>query len=153
MRDEAKIEETEVGRVPADDGWYILNLSEIRWATVPGGGTWCGFGSPNHPSEQIGIGVHILWPGDAPGYYHEEDDLEGFRPVALCLNDDSGSALVVYHARLRSGAEPVPDETKVAELHWAASPSEIGAQVSVDTVACWAALERWRDSLGEGAAA
>ena len=48
-----------------------------------------------------------------------EDDLEGFRPVALCLNDDSGSALVVYHARLRSGAEPVPDETKVAELHWA----------------------------------
>ena len=82
-----------------------------------------------------------------------EDDLEGFRAVALCLNDDSGSALVVYHARLRSGAEPVPDETKVAELHWAASPSEIGAQVSVDTVACWAALERWRESLGEGAAA
>jgi len=78
MRDEAKIEETEVGRVPADDGWYILNLSEIRWATVPGGGTWCGFGSPNHPSDQIGIGVHILWPGDSPGYYHEEDDLEGF---------------------------------------------------------------------------
>jgi hypothetical protein len=81
-----------------------------------------------------------------------EDDLEGFRPVALCLNDDSGSALVVYHARLRSGAEPVPDETKVAELHWAASPSEIGAQVSGDTVACWAALERWRESLREGAA-
>ena len=80
-----------------------------------------------------------------------EDDLEGFRPVALCLNDDSGSALVVYHARLRSGAEPVPDETKVAELHWAASPSEIGAQVSGDTVACWAALERWRESLREGA--
>jgi hypothetical protein len=81
-----------------------------------------------------------------------EDDLEGFRPVAVCLNDDSGSALVVYHARLRSGAEPVPDETKVAELHWAASPSEIGAQVSGDTVACWAALERWRESLREGAA-
>ena len=78
MRDEAKIEETELGRVPVDDGWYILNLSEIRWATVPGGGTWCGFGSPNHPSDRIGIGVHILWPGDAPGFYHEEDDLEGF---------------------------------------------------------------------------
>jgi uncharacterized cupin superfamily protein len=78
MRDEARIEETEVGRVPADDGWYILNLSEIRWATVPGGGTWCGFGSPDHPSDRIGIGVHILWPGDAPGFYHEEDDLEGF---------------------------------------------------------------------------
>jgi hypothetical protein len=47
----------------------------------------------------------------------------------------------------------VPDETKVAELHWAASPSGIGAQVSGDTVACWKALERWRESLREGAAA
>ena len=75
-----------------------------------------------------------------------EDDLEGFRAVAVCLNDDSGSALVVYHARLRDGAEPVPDETKVAELHWAAAPSGLGAQVSGDTVACWEALERWRES-------
>ena len=64
--------------MPVDDGWYILNLSEIRWATVPGGGTWCGFGSPDHPSDRIGIGVHILWPGDSPGFYHEESDLEGF---------------------------------------------------------------------------
>ena len=82
-----------------------------------------------------------------------EGDLEGFRPIAVCLNDDSGSALVVYHARLRAGAEPLPDESKVAELHWAASPSDIGAQVSGDTVACWDALERWRDSPREGAAA
>jgi uncharacterized cupin superfamily protein len=74
---EAKIEDTEVGRVPGD-GWFILNLSEIRWATVPGGGTWCGLGSPDVPSDRIGIGVHILWPGDAPGFYHEESDLEGF---------------------------------------------------------------------------
>ena len=82
-----------------------------------------------------------------------EDDLEGLRPVAVCLNDDSGSALVVYHARLRDGAEPVPDETKVAELHWAAAPSDLGAQVSGDTVACWEALERWRKSAKEDAAA
>lgn len=82
-----------------------------------------------------------------------EDDLLDLRPVAVCLNDDSGSALVVYHARLRPGAEPVPDETKVAELHWAHVPAEIGAQVSGDTVACWEALERWRESVREGAAA
>ena len=82
-----------------------------------------------------------------------DDDLLDFRPVAVCLNDDSGSALVVYHARLRPGVEPVPNTNKVAELHWARSPSEIGAQVSGDTVACWDALERWRRSLQEGAAA
>ena len=82
-----------------------------------------------------------------------ENDLEGFQPVAVCLNDDSGSALVVYHARLRKGTEPQPDESKVAELHWAREPSELGAQVSGDTVACWEALERWRESLREGAPA
>jgi NUDIX domain len=81
------------------------------------------------------------------------NDLEGLRPIAVCLNDDSGSALVVYHARLRSGTEPVPDETKVAELHWANRPSELGAQVSGDTLACWDALERWREVATEGAAA
>jgi hypothetical protein len=83
----------------------------------------------------------------------EEPALDGFRAVAICLNDDSGSALVVYHAVLRSDAEPVPDETKVAELHWARSPRELGAQVSGDTVACWEALERWREATREGAAA
>jgi hypothetical protein len=82
-----------------------------------------------------------------------EEDLEGLRAIAVCVNDDSGSALVVYHARLRPGAEPSPDETKVAELHWATGPGELGAQVSGDTVACWDALERWREALREGAAA
>jgi hypothetical protein len=82
-----------------------------------------------------------------------EDDLEGLQALAVCVNDDSGSALVVYHARLRSGAEPSPDETKVAELHWASNPVELGAQVSGDTVACWEAFERWREATREGSAA
>jgi ADP-ribose pyrophosphatase YjhB (NUDIX family) len=80
-------------------------------------------------AEEIGLG---------------EDDLHELRPVAVCVNDDSGSALVVYHAMLRPGAEPLPDETKVAELHWASDPGAIGAQVSGDTLACWHALETWR---------
>jgi hypothetical protein len=82
-----------------------------------------------------------------------EEALENMRPVAVCLNDDSGSALVVYHATLRSGFEPVPDETKVGELHWARGPAELGAQVSGDTIACWQALERWREAIREGKAA
>jgi hypothetical protein len=74
------------------------------------------------------------------------DDLEGFDPVAVCVNDDSGSALVVYRATLRQGAEPTPDETKVAELHWANDPGALHAQISGDTIASWAALERWRET-------
>jgi uncharacterized cupin superfamily protein len=75
---EAKIEETEHGLVPADDGWFILNLADIRWATVPGGGTWCMFESPAARSPTLGIGVHVLPPGEAPGMYHLEDQQEGF---------------------------------------------------------------------------
>ena len=82
-----------------------------------------------------------------------ERDLGAFRAIAVCVNDDSGSALVVYHATLRPGTEPVPHEMKVAELHWAAEPSEIGAQVSGDTTASWEALVGWRKRLREGAEA
>lgn len=82
-----------------------------------------------------------------------EADLEDFRPAAICLNDDSGSALVVYHATLRAGAEPAPDATKVAELHWAREPAELAAQVSGDTIAAWAALQRWRAEALESARA
>jgi hypothetical protein len=77
------------------------------------------------------------------------DDLPGFRPVGVCVNDVSGSALVVYHAGLRPGAEPLPDQTKVGELHWATDPSDMGAQVSGDTIACWDTLETWRRARAE----
>jgi uncharacterized cupin superfamily protein len=75
---EAAIEETEHGRVPADDGWFILNLADMAWATVPGGGTWSVFEAPSAPSKRLGIGVHVLPPGETPGFYHLEDEQEGF---------------------------------------------------------------------------
>jgi ADP-ribose pyrophosphatase YjhB (NUDIX family) len=78
-----------------------------------------------------------------------EADLEELRAIAVCVNDDSGSALIVYHAALRAGTEPVPHQTKVAELQWAREPSEIGAQISGDTNASWEALVGWREGLGE----
>jgi isopentenyldiphosphate isomerase len=75
-----------------------------------------------------------------------EDDLPGFRPIAVCVNDVSGSALVVYRASLGADAAPLADEAKVAELRWANDPGAIGAQVSGDTIACWDALESWREA-------
>jgi uncharacterized cupin superfamily protein len=73
----APLEQTENGLVPRGGGWYKANLREIAWAHVEGGGTWCGFGSDDVP-QQLGIGVHVLWPGDRPGFYHAESDQEGF---------------------------------------------------------------------------
>ena len=76
--DEARIEKTESGLVAADDGWFILNLAEIGWATVPKGGIWCGFEARDLRSPLLGIGVHILGPGETPGFYHAESNQEGF---------------------------------------------------------------------------
>ena len=81
-----------------------------------------------------------------------ENDLPGFQPVAVVTSDDTGSALVVYHAGLREGADPQPDPHKVAELRWARSPGELGGQVSMDTLATWEALERWREGRAQEAA-
>ena len=91
---EAKIEETPEGRVPADDGWFILNVADIAWASVPGGGTWCVFESPDAPSQALGIGVHVLPPGETPGYYHAESEQEGF----LVL---SGECLLIVEGQER----------------------------------------------------
>jgi quercetin dioxygenase-like cupin family protein len=79
---EAKIDDTEHGRVPADDGWWILNLDEIGWETVPGNGTWCIFESPSARSKILGIGVHVLQPGEPPSMYHAESNQEGFLVIA-----------------------------------------------------------------------
>src|SRR4051794_18194704 len=95
---EATIEETAAGRLPADDGWFILNLSEMGWATVSGGGTWCSFESPHARSELLGIGVHILWPGDTPGYYHAESEQEGF----LVLSGECVAVVEGVERRLRA---------------------------------------------------
>ena len=72
-----------------------------------------------------------------------EAELVALRPVAVVANDDTGSALVVYRAGLGPGAEPHPDPGKVGELRWAASPADLGAQVSSDTLACWEAIDRF----------
>lgn len=75
---EARIERSEHGLVPADDGWWIVNVTKLAWSTVEGGGTWCVFESPNAPSQTLGIGVHVLPPGETPGFYHLESEQEGF---------------------------------------------------------------------------
>lgn len=91
---EARIEQTPAGKLAADDGWFVLNLAEIGWETVPGGGTWCVFEASATPSPRLGIGVHVLKPGDTPGFYHAENEQEGF----LVL---SGECLAVVEGQER----------------------------------------------------
>jgi uncharacterized cupin superfamily protein len=80
---EAELKQTETGLVPEGKGWFVLNLRDASWATMPSvnGGTWVGFGAEGVP-QQIGVGVHVLMPGEAPGRYHAESDQEGFFVLA-----------------------------------------------------------------------
>jgi uncharacterized cupin superfamily protein len=79
---EARIDDTPAGRLPADDGWWVLNLGEIAWESAEGNGTFCIFEAPSAPSPVMGIGVHIVGPGEANGLYHAEDTQEGFLVLA-----------------------------------------------------------------------
>jgi hypothetical protein len=53
---EAQIEETPAGKVPVGAGWFILNLGEMAWETIPGFGAW--LDPPNADPSQPGVGVH-----------------------------------------------------------------------------------------------
>jgi hypothetical protein len=110
-----------------------IGRDPLLWTASASGG----LGHAEHPRDAVlADAAEEIRLGD--------EDLLDFTPVAVVVSDDTGSALVVYHARLRQGAEPEPDSVKVAELFWAASPDDLGAQVSADTVASWEALEQWR---------
>jgi uncharacterized cupin superfamily protein len=74
---EAKLTKTDTGRVPEGEGWFVLNLRDASWETLPGGGTWVSFEADGVPN-QIGTGAHLLPPGESTGFYHREGNQEGF---------------------------------------------------------------------------
>lgn len=43
MVPEDPIKQTEHGRVPERDGWFVVNAREARWLERPGRGMRCGF--------------------------------------------------------------------------------------------------------------
>jgi quercetin dioxygenase-like cupin family protein len=96
--DEAQMHPTPAGVQPAGDGWFIVNVAEIGWSTVPGGGTWCVFESPTAPSPTLGIGVHVLRAGETPGFYHAESGQEGF----LVLSGECIAVVEGQERRLRA---------------------------------------------------
>ncbi len=79
---EAKIKETETGKVVAGEGWFVLNLSEASWRRNPDHGTWCAFEADEARFGQYGVNVHMIEPGQPNGRYHSESDQEGFLVLA-----------------------------------------------------------------------
>jgi uncharacterized cupin superfamily protein len=75
---EARVVDSEAGKRVEGEGWFVLNLAEAAWQTMERGGTWSLLEAEDARPGQLGIGVHVLPPGEAPGFYHWESDQEGF---------------------------------------------------------------------------
>jgi uncharacterized cupin superfamily protein len=87
MVDEAVLQETTAGLVPAGEGWFVVNAREARWVERPGRGHLLPFtGWTDDECDayfpQLGIGLVVLEPGEPIGMYHWEADQEGFLVLA-----------------------------------------------------------------------
>jgi uncharacterized cupin superfamily protein len=70
--------ETEHGLVPADDGWFVVNLADAAGVRSPRLGAYIPLESREHRFPQFGINVHVVEPGQPNGMYHAEDSQEAF---------------------------------------------------------------------------
>jgi uncharacterized cupin superfamily protein len=93
---EAKLERTEHGLVPAEEGWFVLNARDAAWRERDGRGFYSEFEGFEGKADfrQVGFFVVVLRPGEPMAMYHWEADQEDF----LVL---SGEALLVVEGEER----------------------------------------------------
>jgi uncharacterized cupin superfamily protein len=87
---EAKLERTAAGLVPAEPGWFVMNVREARWVDRNGRGSTApltGWGDDDSETlfPQLGIQIVVLGPGQPMSMYHWEADQEDF----LVLSGDA----------------------------------------------------------------
>jgi uncharacterized cupin superfamily protein len=78
---EAPLEETEHGRTPAGEGWFVLNAKDARWRHNGHGGKLTFF-EGSAAMWQVGFNVSVLEPGEPMAMYHHESDQEDFLVLA-----------------------------------------------------------------------
>ena len=93
MTSEARLDRTDSGLAPAEEGWFVLNAREARWQQGEGLGARLSFeGEAEFP--QLGVSLFVLAPGELMGMYHWDADQEDF----LVL---SGEALLIIEGQER----------------------------------------------------
>jgi uncharacterized cupin superfamily protein len=93
MVPEATIDDTDTGRVPTTDGWFVLNARDAQWYHREGRPAVCNLeGTTDFP--QVGVNLNVIWPGQAMAMYHWEADQEDFLVV-------SGEALLIVEGEER----------------------------------------------------
>ena len=77
MVDEARLESSENGTVPASEGWFVLNARDARWLDGHFG-AYTRFEGPEAGFDRLGFNIGVLNPGQPACYYHGEDEQEDF---------------------------------------------------------------------------
>jgi uncharacterized cupin superfamily protein len=116
---EAHINETEHGRVPADDGWFVVNLRDTPAMRHEEFGSGIIFEAAPGQFPHFGINVRWLEPGDPASVYHAESAQEAFLVLlgeAMLVIEDAERKLVQWdfvhlppdtpHALVGGGEQP-----------------------------------------------
>jgi uncharacterized cupin superfamily protein len=75
---EAPLERGDGGMVPADAGWFVLNVRDASWLDSAFGPYTRFEGKAGARFPHIGININVLAPGQAACMYHGEDAQENF---------------------------------------------------------------------------
>jgi uncharacterized cupin superfamily protein len=75
---EAPLEESEYGRVPTRDGWFVVNVRDGAWMTNEHFGAAFVVEGEYVEFEELGFTLGVLQPGESGGLYHRESNQEDF---------------------------------------------------------------------------
>jgi uncharacterized cupin superfamily protein len=78
---EARLERTEYGLAPAEEGWFAVNIRDAAWVTGDHFGSACVFEGDAVAFPQVGYTLAVLQPGQPSALYHWEADQEDFLVV------------------------------------------------------------------------
>jgi uncharacterized cupin superfamily protein len=79
---EAPLEKGEHGLAPAGEGWFVVNVRDLRWFETDGSGFYATFEGEGARFPELGFGIGILYPGEPNALYHGEDAQEDFLVLA-----------------------------------------------------------------------
>jgi len=88
------MQDTDAGRIPAGDGWFVLNAKDARWRDDGPLGKLTFFEGDEARFDRLGVNVGVLEPGQPMAMYHWEDEQEDFLVV-------SGEALLIVEGEER----------------------------------------------------
>jgi uncharacterized cupin superfamily protein len=77
MSKQAYLDKTDAGWVATSGGWFVLHASQAPWFESDRFGVVCDF-EGDAPFGQIGVNIHIVYPGQPSCLYHRENAQENF---------------------------------------------------------------------------